>query len=120
MLDTTLSLLVAATTLSGILAGASLDQSIQQLPARHQVGVVAYSRYSQASDLDAKRGIAGYTGLGLDARLVDDCDRSCGVPAGHQFLPVTTFLRGCGVGHPPLADHYASRPDEFQPETPFK
>lgn len=42
--------LVAATTaLSGIAAGASLDVSIRQLPARHRMGVMAYSVYSQAT-----------------------------------------------------------------------
>ncbi len=33
----------------GLLAGASLDQSIEQLPARRRIGVRAYSAYSRAS-----------------------------------------------------------------------
>src|SRR5438093_12066699 len=42
-------LLGIATTVDGLLAGASLDQSIEQLPARHRIGVRAYSAYSRAS-----------------------------------------------------------------------
>lgn len=44
-----LVLLAIATTVDGLLAGASLDQSIEQLPARHRIGVRAYSEYSRAS-----------------------------------------------------------------------
>jgi len=42
-------LLATAATVDGLLAGASLDQSIEQLPARHRIGVRAYSAYSRAS-----------------------------------------------------------------------
>jgi len=41
--------LLAAAVANGLLAGASLDQSIEQLPARHQIGPRAYSVYSRAS-----------------------------------------------------------------------
>ncbi len=42
-------LLGTAVVIDGLLAGASLDQSIEQLPARHWIGVRAYSAYSRAS-----------------------------------------------------------------------
>jgi len=61
-------LIVAATAFNGILAGASLDQSIKQLPARHRIGMVAYSRYTQASDLG--NGIAWYAFIGLGAAIL--------------------------------------------------
>jgi hypothetical protein len=61
-------LLMLATAFSGILAGASLDQSIKQLPARHQIGVKAYSNYAQASDL--KNGVLWYTVIGIGAALL--------------------------------------------------
>src|SRR2546430_883730 len=61
-------LVVVATAFNGLLAGASLDQSIKQLPARHKTGVVAYSVYSQASDLG--NGIAWYAILGIGAALL--------------------------------------------------
>jgi hypothetical protein len=44
-----LILLAVAAIVDGLLAGASLDQSIEQLPARHRIGVRAYSAYSRAS-----------------------------------------------------------------------
>jgi hypothetical protein len=43
----------------------SADQAIKQLPARHQMGVVAFSRYSQAGDLS--RGVPWYATIGASA-----------------------------------------------------
>jgi hypothetical protein len=40
---------LAAVLANGLLAGASLDQSIEQLPARHRIGARAYSAFSRAS-----------------------------------------------------------------------
>lgn len=67
MTTTTLLLLVAAGA-NGLLAGASLDQSIKQLPARHRIGVLAFSRYSQAADL--ANGVAWYAILGIGAAVL--------------------------------------------------
>jgi hypothetical protein len=64
-LSLTFVLILAATAADGLLAGASLDQSIKQLPARHKIGLVAYSEYSRASDLGA--GILWYGILGVGA-----------------------------------------------------
>jgi hypothetical protein len=64
-LDITFVLIVAATAVDGFLAGASLDQSIKQLPARHNIGLVACSEYSRASDLGP--GILWYAILGVGA-----------------------------------------------------
>jgi|SRR5262245_3605885 len=61
-------LTLAAAGATGLLAGASLDQSIKQLPARHRIGIEAYSVYSQASDLG--RGILFYGVLGVSAALL--------------------------------------------------
>ncbi|HKR84179.1 MAG TPA: hypothetical protein VJS37_08390 [Terriglobales bacterium] len=44
-------LLAAATIVDGLLAGASVDQSVEQLPARHRIGVRAYHAYTQASHM---------------------------------------------------------------------
>jgi len=65
MLDSTIVLVAIATAANGILAGASLDQSIKQLPARHKIGMIAYSKYSQAADLG--NGILWYAGIGIGA-----------------------------------------------------
>jgi len=61
----TSALILAATAADGLLAGASLDQSIKQLPARRRIGAVDYSAYSRASDLG--NGIAFYGTLGIGA-----------------------------------------------------
>jgi hypothetical protein len=42
-------LLAIAVLVDGLLAGASVDQSVEQLPARHRIGARAYSAYSRAS-----------------------------------------------------------------------
>jgi hypothetical protein len=67
-INLTLFLVVAATAADGLLAGASLDQSIKQLPARHKIGLVAYSAYSRASDLGP--GILWYAILGVGAAVL--------------------------------------------------
>jgi hypothetical protein len=64
-LDTTLLRLLAATAATGILAGASLDPSIKQLPARHHMGMTAFSAYSRAADLG--NGIVWYAVIGISA-----------------------------------------------------
>jgi len=53
---------------TGLIAGASLDQSIKQLPARRRMGIEAYSTYSQASDLG--NGILLYAVLGVGSALL--------------------------------------------------
>src|SRR5919112_5254180 len=66
--DAALGLIVASVAATGLLAGASMDQSIKQLPARRQIGVVAYSDYSRAADLG--NGIAWYAALGVGGGLL--------------------------------------------------
>lgn len=61
-------LTVAAVAADGMLAGASLDQSIKQLPARHRIGAVAYAAYAQAADLGP--GILWYAVLGVGAAIL--------------------------------------------------
>jgi hypothetical protein len=61
-------LIVCAVALNGILVGASLDQSIKQLPARRQTSAVIYSAYSRASDLG--NGIAWYVVIGIGSLLI--------------------------------------------------
>ncbi len=63
-----LFLLLAATAANGLLAGASLDQSIKQLPARNRMGVLAFARYSQAADL--ANGVPWYAALGIGTAVL--------------------------------------------------
>ncbi len=67
MTITTLMLLAAAGA-NGLLTGASLDQSIKQLPARHRMGVIAFSHYSRAADL--ANGVVWYAILGIGTALL--------------------------------------------------
>src|SRR5258708_29725355 len=67
MVNTTVILVVATTALSGIATGTSLDVSIRQLPARHRIGVLAYSAYSQATDLGT--AVFWYISVGIAAFL---------------------------------------------------
>jgi hypothetical protein len=52
---------------TGVLCGASLDQSFKQLPSRHRIGVIAFSTYVKAADL--KNGILWYSIIGIGAAL---------------------------------------------------
>jgi len=67
-IDGALILLAVATVADGALAGASLDQSIKQLPARRTMGNVAFSAYSRAADLGP--GVVWYAALGIGAALL--------------------------------------------------
>lgn len=64
----TSALILAATAADGLLAGATLDQSIKQLPVRRRIGAFNYSAYSHASDLG--NGIAFYGILGIGAAVL--------------------------------------------------
>jgi hypothetical protein len=85
--DLTSGLIVAATFATGLLAGASLDQSVKQLPARHRIGVEAYARYSQAADL--ANGVAFYATLGIAAAAFN---LAAAISAGIQGLQGTPAL----------------------------
>jgi hypothetical protein len=68
IIDTTLILIFAATMLTGLLAGASLDKSVVQLPARHRMGVVKFADFSRANDLG--NGLIAYPILGVSSALL--------------------------------------------------
>jgi hypothetical protein len=72
-------LLVVALAASGLLTGAALDQAVKQLPARHRIGVEAFSAYSQAADLS--QGVAWYATLGIGAALLALAAAAAGVRA---------------------------------------
>jgi hypothetical protein len=83
-LDGTLILIALATAADGMLTGASLDQSIKQLPARYKIGMVAYSAYSRAADLGP--GIVWYALLGVGAAVLT---LAAAIVAYVQVVPVT-------------------------------
>ncbi len=61
--------LVAAALANGLIAGASLDRSIVQLPAHHKIGVRGYSAYSVAHELEGA-GRIWYPVLGIGSALL--------------------------------------------------
>jgi len=67
-IDLAAGLAIATVAANGLLSGASGDQSVKQLPARRQLGAVAYSDYSRAADLG--NGVAWYAVLGIGTAVL--------------------------------------------------
>jgi hypothetical protein len=88
-------LLLGAVVANAILVGASLDQSIKQLPARRRIGAVAFSAYSQAADL--ANGRLWYGGLGVGTALVSLAAASTGL-ADHPTRQRAVALAAMIVG----------------------
>lgn len=66
--DLTLVLILAATVATGLLAGASLDKAVVQLPARHRLGITKFANFSRANDLG--NGLVVYPLMGIVAALL--------------------------------------------------
>lgn len=90
MAPLTTALALAATALDGVLAGASLDQSIKQLPARHRMGAIAFSAYSRAADLG--NGVLWYGILGVGAVLVTIAAAAASLITGDTFAQSLPLL----------------------------
>jgi hypothetical protein len=61
-------LLLAATVSSAIAGGATLDQTVKQLPARHRIGAEAYTAYARAADLS--NGLVWYPVMGIGTTVL--------------------------------------------------
>jgi hypothetical protein len=94
-LGLTFVLIVTATAAHGLLAGASLDQSIKQLPARHKIGPVAYSAYSRASDLGP--GILWYGILGVGAAVLTIAAAVAAIFEGVPSVSATPLYVAAGL-----------------------
>jgi hypothetical protein len=81
--DLTLILILAATVVTGLLAGVSLDKSLVQLPARHRMGVVNFAAFSRANDLG--NGLVVYPILGISAAVLTF---SAALTAGLRGIPL--------------------------------
>jgi hypothetical protein len=57
-----------ATAMNGVAVGATLDQAVKQLPARHRIGPSAYLDYARAADL--RNGLLWYPVLGIGTAAV--------------------------------------------------
>lgn len=93
-LDLSFILTVATVAGNGMLAGASLDQSFKQLPARHRIGAVAYSAYARAADLGP--GILWYALLGIGAALLTVAAATAAVAQGIA-VPISAPLVAAAV-----------------------
>ena len=94
-----ISLVAVATAVDGLLAGASLDASIKQLPARHRIGVRAFSAYSRAADLGT--GLFWYAALGISGALLTVAAAVWALAPGlavRQSLPVLV-AGGLAIAH---------------------
>jgi hypothetical protein len=58
----------ASVVLTGIIAGASLDRAVVQLPAFRQVGLQAWAAFSQRADLG--NGLLWYPALGIGSTML--------------------------------------------------
>lgn len=67
-MNRTYLLLLAAAAANGIATGATLDQAIKQLPARHELGPVAYADYVRAADLG--NGLIWYPIMGIGTAVL--------------------------------------------------
>jgi hypothetical protein len=106
-LGLTFVLIVTATAADGLLAGASLDQSIKQLPARHKIGPVAYSAYSRASDLGP--GILWYGILGVGAAVLTIAAAVAAIFEGVPSVSATPLYVAAGLAvHHSLATAQAA------------
>src|SRR5262245_30495498 len=91
------TLLATATIIDGLLAGASVDQSIEQLPARHRIGIRAYQRYSQASHMANGRFWLIPLGIGGPVLRIAAAILARGLPS-RRAVPV--YVAGAlGVAH---------------------
>ena len=91
--DKPLGLMLGAVLANGVLVGATLDQSIKQLPARRRIGPVAYSNYSKAADLG--NGIAWYGTLGVGGGLLTLIAGAAGLaasPVGQRVAAPWTMI----------------------------
>jgi hypothetical protein len=60
-LDASTASLIAMISVTAILAGAGLDLTFKQFPARYRIGANAYAEYMRAADL--KNGVPWYAGM---------------------------------------------------------
>jgi hypothetical protein len=92
-------LLGIATVIDGLLAGASIDQSVEQLPSRHRIGMQAYRAYSQSSHMANGRFWLIPLGIGAPLlRAVVAFRARSRARVGYRAVPVY-LAAGLGIAH---------------------
>ncbi len=99
MTDPLLALATITTTVDALLAGAALDYTIKQLPARRRIGIRPYREYFLASDLG--NGRFWYIPLGLSAYLLNPAVVVIGYlqNVGASALLPVGVAAGCALLH---------------------
>src|SRR5919201_1882198 len=93
------ALLALTTAIDGLLAGASVDQSVEQLPSRHRIGVQAYRVYSQSSHMANGRFWLIPLGIGGPIlRTIAACRASSNGVSARRAFPVHVAA-GLGIAH---------------------
>jgi hypothetical protein len=95
-MDVNTAFAIGAVVTNGMVAGASLDQSIKQLPARRRIGTKAYSAYAKAADLT--NGVAWYGSLGVATLVISLGAAVIGWNAGGPRWPLALLAAGT-IGH---------------------
>jgi len=101
-------LLIATVAANGVLSGASLDQAIKQLPARHRLGAAAFSAYSAAADLE--NGLPWYAGLGAETAILSLVTASVGLagaPHRTRSTAPLALMAALTVAHTAMTDRAA-------------
>lgn len=88
-------LLLMAAAADAIAAGATLDQAIKQLPARDQLGALAYADYVRAADLG--NGLIWYPLIGIGAALLSLAAVVAGLRSGPGSAGAVA-LSGLAIG----------------------
>ncbi len=88
---------LAAIILTGVACGSSLDHSIKQLPARHIMGMRAYSEYAKAADL--KNGVLWYwiLSIGVAVASIGAATQVLDFAPGDEYAYSILFGGACSI-----------------------
>lgn len=93
--DVATGLLLIAVAVNGIATGATLDQAIKQLPARHRIGPAVYTCYVRAADM--ANGLYWYPPLGIGTALLTLAAVTLGLTA-HPSVSTAIALAVAAAG----------------------
>src|SRR5262249_15947113 len=106
-------LLIAAALANGLIAGASLDRSVVQLPARHKIGVPAYSAFTVAHELEGV-GLVWYPVLGIGSALLTIPAPVLAARTGISLLTGAPIYRAATAAWMPLVGTARAAPLNFR------
>jgi len=101
-MDATTRWLLAAVAANGLALGATGDQAVKQLPARHRIGPVAYAQYVRAADLGT--GVRWYPPLGIGSAAIT----LAAVAVALRFQPTPARATALGAAAAGTLGHLAT------------